>query len=70
MDYCYAHWTLSANKGKAVEAALWAGVLIVLNGLAMVNIVNDLWNLTTAFLGAIIGTYLAIKQGNKKEYDK
>lgn len=70
MDVCYAYWARRAAQGAALEASAWATVLIVLNGLAMVNIVNDLWNIVAAAFGAFIGTYVAIRLDHKKGRSK
>lgn len=61
LDIAWALWAIAIAKQDATRAALWAGSMPVLVGLATLQYVNDPWMLIPAALGGAAGTFVAVR---------
>ena len=61
LDFMWAIYTKKVTDGKAVGAAVYASILLVINATVIVSFVNNHWMLIPASLGAYVGTYYAVK---------
>lgn len=61
LDYVWSYYTRAITSHRAIPAALWAVAIIILNGVAAVGYVNDMWLLIPAAAGAFCGTYASVR---------
>ena len=66
LDFLWAVYTKKVTDGKAIAAASYASVLMVLNATVVMSFVKDAAILIPAALGAFVGTYLAVWWDNRK----
>ena len=65
LDFVWAHYTKCINSGRAIGAGVYAAIIIVLGGTAVIGYTSDPWMLLPAGAGAFVGTYAAVKMGAK-----
>lgn len=59
LDFVWARYIASIGSTQAKTAALWAAVLIIVNGAGVIAYTEDHWLLIPAAFGASLGTFLA-----------
>lgn len=59
LDIVWAWYTRSVSEHQPYQAALWAGVIPLLGGVATIEFVQEPWLLTAAAAGGACGTFLA-----------
>jgi len=62
-DWVWIMYMREAGAKRAVPAALWSGMLILLAGFSIVSYAEDAWYLVASIPGAVLGTWTAIKWG-------
>lgn len=64
-DWVWIAYMREAALKRAIPAALWSGVLILLAGFSVVSYAENAWYLSITIPGAIFGTWTAIAYGPK-----
>lgn len=65
LDFVWARYTKYVNDGKPVHAGISAIIIMVLGGTAVIGYTSDPWLLIPAGAGAFVGTYGAVRWGEK-----
>lgn len=60
LDFVWAAYTLAMTGREALLASSYAGLVIVLSGVAQIGYTKNKWLLIPAFVGAFAGTWVAI----------
>ena len=60
-DILWVFYIRRTGEGKAVAAAVFSAMIVILGGLVILAYVGNSWYLIPAALGAFIGTTLTIK---------
>jgi uncharacterized membrane protein YhaH (DUF805 family) len=61
LDIVWARYTMSASRERAIEASVWASLIIVLSSIVTISYVSNPWLILPAVAGAFVGTYVGIK---------
>lgn len=67
VDVAYALWARRASQGRALQASLYATLLLVLGAHVTLSYVADVRYLIAAAGGAFVGTYFAVRLDHTKE---
>ena len=60
-DILWVFYIRRTGEGKALSAAFFSSILVLVGGLVIVAYVGNQWYLIPAALGAFVGTILTIK---------
>lgn len=60
-DVVWARYIRATADRKAVSAASWSALVVLLGAYATVSIVADRWLVLPALCGAFVGTYYAVR---------
>ena len=63
LDLVWAVYTLAIADRDAILASSYAGLVIVLSGIAQIGYTKNKWLLIPACIGAFAGTYIAVRLG-------
>lgn len=69
-DTVWIFYIRRAAEGKAVQAAFFGAMIWIFGAFVVVGYVENQWYLIPAVLGALIGTYAAVKFDKKKNRGK
>jgi hypothetical protein len=61
LDVVWAYYTKAIVANRPIRAASYGGVIMGLNGSAMIGVTHDPWMLIPAIAGAFIGTYIGVR---------
>ena len=61
IDFLYSLWTIYTSQKQITHATCLAGLLFAISGLVTTLYVDNKWLLIPAVLGAMLGTYVAIR---------
>lgn len=61
-DWLWAKYTIYVSQKRAAMAALSSGSILLIGSAATLAMVSDTKALVPAVLGAMLGTYLAVKR--------
>lgn len=61
-DFLWAQWAIACNARRAVPASLYSAGILFCSGFTIVEYTHDAVLLIPAALGALVGTWLAVKQ--------
>lgn len=67
LDFVWARYTLAITDKRAVPAGIYAVGILALGGFSVISYTTDHWLLIPACSGAFVGTFLAVKFGNKDD---
>lgn len=67
LDFVWARYTLAITDKRAVPAGIYAVGILALGGFSVISYTTDHWLLIPACSGAFVGTFMAVKFGDKKE---
>ena len=65
MDFICAKYIAHTSKNNAIKASCYAALLTVIGGMVTIAYVEDHRMMIPAALGALVGTYIAIKLDKK-----
>lgn len=65
LDFVWVKYTHATQEHKALQAAIYAGVILMFNGTVVIGYTMDHWMLIPAIAGAVGGTYAAMKLAKK-----
>ena len=65
-DMLWTFYIRRTGEGKAIQAALFSTAIMVTGGVVVITYVEDKWYLIPAALGALVGTYFAVKRDSRK----
>jgi hypothetical protein len=65
-DIFYTYYLKAIQDERALSSSLWAVVVFLIAGFAVINYTTNHWMLIPACLGAFSGTYVGIKIRKKK----
>lgn len=65
VDICWTFYIANVNAKHAVKAALWSASIMLCGAFATISYVHDKRLLTAAILGALVGTFAAVKISGK-----
>lgn len=60
-DTLYTLWARKASQAKALQAAIWASLIIPTYGFVVIMYNQDPQYLVSAMIGAFLGTYITVK---------
>lgn len=60
-DVLWVFYIRRTSKGKAISAAAFSAMIVLLGGLVVLAYVDNRWYLIPAALGAFVGTIISIK---------
>ena len=60
-DVLWVFYIRRTSKGKAVSAAAFSSLIVLLGGLVVLAYVDNMWYLIPAAIGAFAGTIITIK---------
>ncbi len=60
-DILWVFYIRRTSEGKAIAAAAFSSLIVLLGGLVVLAYVDNMWYLIPAALGAFIGTIITIK---------
>lgn len=61
LDVIWALYVRRTTNGKAVSAAILAGLIMAFGAINTIYFVQNHWNIIFSVVGAIIGTWITIK---------
>lgn len=64
-------WTLGIRRisqGRALESAMFSGIMTIANGLVIMEFVNNKWYLIAAAIGAFVGNYVTMRFDLRKRF--
>jgi hypothetical protein len=65
VDFIWAKYIAHIAKSHAIKASLYSGLLTLISSLVTIAYVGDHRMIIPAALGALVGTYLAVKLDKK-----
>lgn len=65
LDFVWVHYTHATQRHQAGLAATYAGIILLFNGTVVIGYTEHNWMLVPAILGAVGGTYVAMKVAKK-----
>jgi len=60
-DVLWVFYIRRTSKGKAISAASFSAMIVLLGGLVVLAYVDNMWYLIPAAIGAFVGTIITIK---------
>ena len=65
LDFVWVKYTHATQRHQAGAAAIYAGVILLFNGTVVIGYTEHNWMLVPAILGAVGGTFAAMKIAKK-----
>ena len=65
LDFVWVKYTHATQRHQAYRASAYAGVILLFNGTVVIGYTEHNWMLAPAILGAVIGTFAAMKLAKK-----
>lgn len=69
-DVLWVFYIRRTSKGKAISAAVFSAMIVLLGGIVVLAYVDNKWYLIPAALGAFAGTIITIKFDIKNKQHK
>jgi hypothetical protein len=67
LDFVWVFYTKAVQRHLPMPAALWATLILGLNGATQIGYITDHWLLLPTACGAFAGTYCAMKWSKRYE---
>ena len=61
VDFCWTFYIAKVAEGKAVAAATWSALIMVIGAFTTISYLEDKRLLIAAIIGAWVGTFLAVR---------
>ena len=69
VDIIFAYYLKAVGNDKAVRAALWASVIVLLNVVAVISYTENHFMIIPAVLGAFAGTFVGVRHNKLTRVD-
>ena len=64
-DMFWTFYIRRTSEGKALQASLFSGIIMLTGGIVVISYVENKWYLIPAAIGALVGTYITVKWDSK-----
>lgn len=61
LDFVWAQYAIACSEKRPFGAAVWAFLIAILGGMAIIIYADNHWMILPSALGGFCGTYLAVK---------